>query len=164
MQGGLVVLDADQQGVAGRGGLREPVLLAMQRVGGEQHAREAKLGHQLRHGCDLVRRPGQLLVRQDQGGVAGEGAEHVDRLAVGQVVEAAAQRLAVERDRAQRLRVCCVRSGRGHGGGTRLRDRHGRVPGTGGASVFTAGARRKQAPKTAFRRSRCRAMKAMIFL
>ena len=29
--------------------------------------------------------------------------------------------------------------------------------------MFTAGARRKQAPKTAFRRSRCRTMKAMIF-
>jgi len=77
--------------------------LTMQRVGGEQHAREAELGHQLRHGCDLVRRPGQFLVCQDQGGVAGKGAEHMDGLAVGQVVEAAAQRLAVKRDRAQRF-------------------------------------------------------------
>jgi len=42
-------------------------------------------------------------VREDQGGVTGEGAEHVDRLAVGQVVEAAAQRLAIECDRAQRF-------------------------------------------------------------
>ena len=73
MQGGLVVLDADHHGVAGRSGLREAFPLAMQRVGGEQHAREAQFGHQLRHGRDLVRRPGQLLVRQDQGGVAGEG-------------------------------------------------------------------------------------------
>ncbi len=112
VQGGLVVLDVDQQGIAGRGGLGKPVLLAMQRVGGEQHAREAQFGHQLRHGRDLVRRSGQLLVRQDQGGVTGEGAEHMDCLAVGQVVEvrrtswfdAAAQRLAVEGDRAQRLR------------------------------------------------------------
>ena len=69
----------------------------------EQHARQAQFGHQPRHGRDLVRRPGQLLVRQDQGGVAGEGAEDMDRLAVGQVVKAAAQRLAVERDRAQRF-------------------------------------------------------------
>jgi len=75
----------------------------MQRVGGEQHAREAKLGHQPWHGCDLVRRPGQFLVRQDQGGVARERAEHVDGLAVGQVIETAAQRLAVKRDRAQRF-------------------------------------------------------------
>lgn len=43
-------------------------------------------------------------MRRDRGGVAGEGAEHVDRLAVGQVVKAAAQGLAAERDRAQRLR------------------------------------------------------------
>lgn len=34
MQGGLVVRDADQQGVAGRSRLRKPVLLAMPRVGG----------------------------------------------------------------------------------------------------------------------------------
>ena len=46
---------------------------------------------------------------QDQGGVAGEGAEHVDRLAVGQMVETAAQRLAVKRDRAQRFwSAACV--------------------------------------------------------
>ena len=50
-------------------------------------------------------------MRQDQGGVAGKGAEHVDRLAVGQVVEvrrtswfdAAAQRFAIKRDRVQRF-------------------------------------------------------------
>ena len=80
----------------------------MQCIGGEQYARDAKLGHQLRHGCDLVRRPGQFLMGEDQGGVAGEGAEHVNCFAVGQVVkvrqtswfDAAAQRLAVERDRA----------------------------------------------------------------
>jgi len=104
VQGGLVVLDANHHGVAGRRRLGEGVLLAMQRVSGEQHAREAKLGHQRRHGRDLVRRTGQLLVRQDQGGVARERAEHVDCFAVGQVIKAAAQRLAIKRDRAQRLR------------------------------------------------------------
>ncbi len=84
----------------------------MQRVGGEQHAGHAKLGHQPRHRCDLVRRTGQLLVSQDQGSVTGKGAEHMNRLTIGQVVEvrrtsrfdAAAQRLAIERDRAQRFR------------------------------------------------------------
>ena len=34
VQRGLVVLDADQQGVAGRGGLRKAFPLTMQRVGG----------------------------------------------------------------------------------------------------------------------------------
>jgi len=65
VQGGLVVLDADQQGVAGGRGLGDPILLAMQRVGGEQHAGHAKLGHQLRHRRDLVRCPGQFLMGQD---------------------------------------------------------------------------------------------------
>ena len=132
MQGGLVVLDANQHGIAGRCRLREGVLLAMQRVGGEQHAGEAQFGHQLRHGRDLVRRPAQFLMGQDQGGVAGKGAEHVDRLAVGQVVKAAAQRLAVKGD-CTRASGVLLRSSRGHGGGTRLRDRRGRAPGTGGA-------------------------------
>ncbi len=89
----------------------------MQRVGGEQHAGDAKLGHQPRHRCDLVRRPAQLLMGHDQGGIAGKGAEHMNRLAIGQMIEvrrtawfdAAAQRLAIERDRAQRLRsAVCV--------------------------------------------------------
>jgi len=62
VQGGLVVLDADHPGVAGRSGLRECVPLTMQRVGGEQHAGEAKLGHQLRYRHDLVRCPGEFLV------------------------------------------------------------------------------------------------------
>jgi len=44
-QGGLVVAKADQQGVTGRHRLGEPVLLAMQSIGGD-----AELGHQLRAG------------------------------------------------------------------------------------------------------------------
>ncbi len=44
MQGGLVLLAADQQGIAGPDGPREPVLAAMQSVGGEEHAGDAKLG------------------------------------------------------------------------------------------------------------------------
>ena len=51
-------------------------------------------------------------MREDQGGIAGKRAEHVDRFAVGQVVkarrtsrfDAAAQRLAVKGDRAQHFR------------------------------------------------------------
>jgi hypothetical protein len=101
--------DADQQGIAGRGGLCKPILLAMQRVGGEQHAGHAKLGHQPRHRRDLVRSPSQLLVGQDQGGVTGEGAEHVNCFAVVQVVKATAQCLTIEGDRPQRTRrLSCV--------------------------------------------------------
>src|SRR3712207_7210797 len=53
MQVGLVVLDADQQGIACLGSPREPLSLAMQRVGGEEHAGHAKLGHQDRKSTRL---------------------------------------------------------------------------------------------------------------
>ena len=96
MQGGLVLLHLDQQSIVGFGGLCEGVLLTMQGIGREQHA--GQLGDQRRHGWDLARRPGDLPVGQDEGGVAGEGAEHMSRLLVVQVIEAAAQRLAIERD------------------------------------------------------------------
>ena len=42
--------------------------------------------------------PGHLLVGQDERGVAGKRAEHMSRCSVVQVIEAAAQRLAIERD------------------------------------------------------------------
>jgi hypothetical protein len=98
---GWFSLTRNQQRVAARGGLCEPLPLAVQRIGGEQHVGEAKLGDQLRQRRDLVRRTGQLLMGENEGGVAGEGAEHMRRLALVHTVEAAAQRLAVERDRAR---------------------------------------------------------------
>ncbi len=96
MQGGLVLLHLDQQGIVGFGGLCEGVLLAMQGIGREQHA--GQLGDQRRHGWDLARRPGHLPVGQDEGGVAGKRAEHRSRFLIVQVIEAAAQRLAIECD------------------------------------------------------------------
>ena len=57
MQGGLVLLHLDQQGIVGFGGLCEGVLLTMQGIGGEQHAGQAQLGDQRRHGWDLARPP-----------------------------------------------------------------------------------------------------------
>jgi len=87
----------------------------------------------------------------------------VDGFAVGQVVEAAAQRLAVKGDRAQRpWRAACAQvAGMAAEGGFEIvrAERQEQI-----TQVFTAGARRKPALKTAFRRSRCRAMNAMIFL
>jgi hypothetical protein len=70
----------------------------MQGIGGEQHAGQAQVLHQRRHGRDFARRPGHLPVGQDEGGVAGEGAEHMSCGPVVQMVEAAAQGFAVERD------------------------------------------------------------------
>jgi hypothetical protein len=97
----MIAFDADQQGVAGRGGLYKLTLLAMQRVGDEQHARDAQLSYQSRHDCDRVRCTGQFLVCQHQNGVACKDAQHVDRLAIGQVAKTATQRLTVKDDRTQ---------------------------------------------------------------
>jgi hypothetical protein len=75
----------------------------MQRIGGEQHAGEAEFRDQPRHGGDLVRCRCDLLVRQDQRGVAGKCAQHMRGGLIMQVVDAAAQCLAVERDGAPAL-------------------------------------------------------------
>ena len=77
------------------------VFLAVQGVGGEQGAAHAELLDQGPGGRDLVRRVADLPVRQDQGGLAGEGAQHVRGGLIVQVVEAAPERLAVERDHAR---------------------------------------------------------------
>jgi hypothetical protein len=63
----------------------------MQGIGGEQHAPSSVIS---------VGTAGisPLLVGQDEGGVAGKRAEHMSRCPVVQVIEAAAQRLAIERD------------------------------------------------------------------
>src|SRR3954466_5241383 len=73
------------------------VFLAVQGVGGEQHAPQAQLPDQRLGRRDLVA-PGDLLVGQDERVLAGEGAEHLRRGPVVEMVEAAAQRLAVQRD------------------------------------------------------------------
>jgi hypothetical protein len=64
------------------------VFLAVQGVGGEQRSPHTEGLDQGLNGRDLVRRVADLLVRQDQGGVAGERAQHVRRGPVVQVVEA----------------------------------------------------------------------------
>src|SRR3954466_4879404 len=73
------------------------VFLAVQGIGGEQHAAQAQLLDQRLRRRDLVAL-GDLLVGQDERRLAGEGAEHLGGGPVVQVVEAAPQRLAVERD------------------------------------------------------------------
>ena len=72
----------------------------MQRIGGEEHASEAEFRDQPRHGGNLAGCRRDLLVRQDQRSVAGKRAQHVGGRLIVQVVEAAAQRLAIQRDSA----------------------------------------------------------------
>ena len=73
------------------------VFLAVQGVGGEQDAPQAQPPDQRLRRRDLVALD-DLLVGQDERRLAGERAEHLRRGPVVQVVEAAAQRLAVQRD------------------------------------------------------------------
>src|SRR3954451_15098152 len=73
------------------------VFLAVQGIGGEQHAAQAQLLDQRLRRRDLVAL-GDLLVGQDERRLAGERAEHLRRGQVVEMVEAAAQRLAVQRD------------------------------------------------------------------
>jgi hypothetical protein len=73
------------------------VFLAVQSVGGEQDAAQAQLLDQRLHRRDLVAF-GDLLMGQDERALAGEGAQHLGGGLVVQMVEAAAQRLAIQRD------------------------------------------------------------------
>src|SRR5215213_253660 len=73
------------------------VFLAVQGVGGEQHAPHPEFLDQGLGGADLVALI-DLLMGQDERVLAGEGAEHLRRGSVVEMVEAAAQRLAVQRD------------------------------------------------------------------
>ena len=70
----------------------------MQGIGGEQHPAHAECFDQRLRGRDLLGRATDLLVRQDQRGLAGERAQHVRCGAVVQMVEAALERFAVQRD------------------------------------------------------------------
>src|SRR4051794_21128857 len=73
------------------------VFLTMEGVGGEQHAGQAQLlDHPLRR-RDLVALDHDFAVRQQDRRLRSEGAQRLSRRAVGEVVEAALQGLAVER-------------------------------------------------------------------
>ena len=76
----------------------------MQGIGGEEHTGQTQLRDQHRHARDLARRPGHLLVGQDERGITGKRAEHVSRFLIVQAIEAAAQRLTIERDDAHPVR------------------------------------------------------------
>ena len=69
----------------------------MQGVGREQDAAQAQLLDQRLGRRDLVAR-GDLLMRKEERALAGEGAEHLGGGLVVQMVEAAPQRLAIQRD------------------------------------------------------------------
>src|SRR3954470_14246851 len=71
--------------------------LAMQGIERDQAASEPELTEQRLSGRDLVGLFVDIAVRPHQRGVGGEDAEHLCGGAVAELVEAAAQRLAIER-------------------------------------------------------------------
>src|SRR3954470_18051998 len=71
--------------------------LAMQGIERDQAASEPELTEQRLSGRDLVGLFANVAVRQHQRGAGGEDAEHLCGGAVAELVEAAAQRLAIDR-------------------------------------------------------------------
>ena len=75
----------------------------MKRIGREQHALEAQFANQPLRCPDLVRCAGDLVMREGQCGISGEGAQDVSGGLVMQVVETVPQGLPVQGNRAQAL-------------------------------------------------------------
>jgi hypothetical protein len=75
----------------------------MKRIGREQHAFQAQLADQHLRSRNLVRCGWDLVMRERQGGIGGEGAQDVSGGLVMQVVETVPQGLPVQGDRAQAL-------------------------------------------------------------
>jgi hypothetical protein len=80
------------------------VFLAVQGIGRDHDAAEAEVPDHPPYRLDLGGHVRHLVVAEDQRRVGGEGAEHVGGGAIVQPVEAAAQRLAVERHGARPVR------------------------------------------------------------
>jgi hypothetical protein len=78
------------------------------RVGGGDVAGEIQFPQQLLHRGDFVGFFVDFDVREHQPGIGGEGAEHLLGFRVGEIVEAALQRLSIESDdaRVRALRAC----------------------------------------------------------
>ena len=75
----------------------------MQRIHGDHARGQPEFTEQALDGRDLVGLVVDLEMAQHQGAIGGEGADQVGRPGVGELVEAAAQRLAVEGDHAHAL-------------------------------------------------------------
>ena len=119
--------------------------MAVQGVGGEQDAAQAQLLDQRLRRRDLIAF-GDLLMREDEGRLAGKGAEHLGGGLVVQMVEAAPQRLAIQRDdpspwrgdRVTKMLGMAAEGGLDHGWVERVQEGAQRVD---GRSAAVAGAK-----------------------
>jgi len=123
MQGGLVVLDLHDQGGVGGGAGLEGLLLAMQGVEGDHGSGNAEGGENSLRGRDLVGFLVDIEVGEHQGGLGGEHAEDLCGEAVSEVVEAAAQGLAVNGE----TNLAALRAGGLQQGGVAAESRFQRV-------------------------------------
>jgi hypothetical protein len=131
--------------------------LAMQGIERDQVASETELAEQRLGGRDLVGLFVNVAVRQHQRGAGGKDAEHLRGGAVAELVEAAAQRLAIARLAALGLaQAVCNRP-------AWRRKTASRAPLSRPCRMLRievcAGARRHVRPKVRFKRRRCSSMK-----
>ena len=75
----------------------------MKRIGREQHTLQAQFADQHLRCRDLVRCTGDLVMRERQCGIGGEGTQHMSGGLVMQVVETVPQGLPIQCNRAQAL-------------------------------------------------------------
>ena len=76
--------------------------LAVHGIEGDDAVRDIEFAEQLLRGGDFVGLFLDIDVRQDEAGFDVEGVQHLGRLAIGEIVEASSERLAVDRDGASR--------------------------------------------------------------
>src|SRR6516165_371845 len=74
------------------------VFLAMHGIEGDDAMRDMKFAEQLLRGGDFVGLVRDIDVRHDETGFDVEGVQHLGRLAVGEIVEASSECLAIDRD------------------------------------------------------------------
>ena len=72
--------------------------MAVHGVEGDDAMRDMKFAEQLLRGGDFVGLVRDIDVRHDETGFDLEGVQHLGRLAVGEIVEASSERLAIDRD------------------------------------------------------------------
>ena len=133
----------------------------MHGIKGNDAVRDIEFAEQLLRGGDFVGLFLDIDVCQDETGFDVEGVQHLGRLAIGEIVEASSECLAVDRDDASRR----IGNGAAQTSGVlaeNLLDRLGFKALEDISNRGMAGARRQCRPKAAFNRRRCTLMKVTM--
>ena len=133
----------------------------MHGIKGNDAVRDMEFAEQLLRGGDFVGLIRDIDVCQDETGFDVEGVQHLGCLAIGEIVEASSECLAVDRDDTLRR----IGNGAAQTSGVlaeNLLDRLGSRPWRMYRIEVWAGARRQCRPKAAFNRRRCTLMKVTM--